>query len=115
MSEKLARSFACWHDNFKGWHAVWYIGMFISTLACKNEKLARFWHVGTQTGWHVNHAGIQAHWHINQVGTQARWHADHIGMQSRMTRNLGNSKDPIETCFSKKFILDLSIYPTFCF
>ena len=48
-------------------------------MARKNEKLARFWHVGTQARWHVNHAG-----------TQAR-DVDHVGMQAHMVRDLANS------------------------
>ena len=56
------------------------VGTFIYTLARKNEKLARFWHVGTQTRWH-----------INQAGTQARWHVDHVSTQVRMARDLANS------------------------
>ena len=30
------------------WHVYWHAGTFIGTLARKNKKLARFWHVGTQ-------------------------------------------------------------------
>ena len=51
------------------WHVYWHVCMFTGTLARKNEKLARFWHVGTQAHCHVNHAGTQAHWHIDHVGT----------------------------------------------
>ena len=47
MSEKLACLLARWHAKLKNWHAVQHVGMFIDTLARKNEKLARFWHVGT--------------------------------------------------------------------
>ena len=47
------------------WHAVWHADM----LARKNGKSARFWH----------------------VGTQARWHVDHVGTQARMARDLANS------------------------
>ena len=47
MFEKLARLLAGWHVKLKNWHAVWHVGMFIGTLARKNEKLARFLHVGT--------------------------------------------------------------------
>ena len=47
------------------WHAVWHADM----LARKNGKSTRFWH----------------------VGTQARWHVDHVGTQARMARDLANS------------------------
>ena len=69
MFEKLARWHAkskidtpsdTWHAKLKHWQAVWHGG----TLARKNEKLARF--------WHVNHTGTQARWHVNHAGTQAR-------------------------------------------
>ena len=69
MFENLARLLTRWHVNLKHWHAVWHVGTLIGTLARKNEKLARFWYVGTQARWHINHAG-----------TQARWHVDHVGM-----------------------------------
>ena len=75
--EKLARHLAHWHAKLKHWNAVWHAGM----LARKNEKLARFWHVGTQSRWYVNHAG-----------TQARWHVDHVDTQARMAPNLANSE-----------------------
>ena len=74
--EKLARYLARWHAKLKHWQAVWHV----STLTRKNEKLSRFWHVGTQKRWHVNHAD-----------TQARWHVDHFGTQAHMARNLANS------------------------
>ena len=35
----------------------WHVGTFIGTLARKNEKLARFWHVGTLARGHIHHAG----------------------------------------------------------
>ena len=54
--------------------------MAVGTLACKNEKLARFWHVGTQVRWHINHAD-----------TQARLHVDGVGTKTRMARDLANS------------------------
>ena len=38
------------------------VGTFIDTLARKNDKLAHFWHVGTQSRWHLNHTGTQARW-----------------------------------------------------
>ena len=43
MFEKLARRLARSHAKLKHWHAAWHFGM----LARKNEKLARFWHIGT--------------------------------------------------------------------
>ena len=79
--EKLARHLARWHAKLKHWHAVWQIGTFIGTLSRKNEKLTRFWHVGTQARWHVKHAR-----------TQARWHVDHIDTQARIARDLENSR-----------------------
>ena len=54
----MERLLARWHSKLENWHAF---GTFIGTLACKNEKLARFWHVGTwarRPRWHVWHA-----WH----------------------------------------------------
>ena len=57
MFENLACLLTRWHANLKNRHAVWYVDTFISTLARKNEKLARFWHVGMQARWHVNHVG----------------------------------------------------------
>ena len=62
------------------WEAFWHVGTFIGMLARKNEKLARFCHVGRQVSWHLNHAGMQA-----------RSHVDHVGTQERMARDLGNS------------------------
>ena len=56
-------------SQLKHWLAVWYVGTFISTLARKNEKLARFWDVGTQARWHVNHAGTQVRWYVGTYGT----------------------------------------------
>ena len=56
------------------------IGTFISTLACKNENLARFWHIGTQGRWQVNHAGTQAR--------RPRWH---VGTSARLARDIANS------------------------
>ena len=38
------------------------VGTFMDTLARKNDKLAHFWHVGTQSRWHLNHTGTQARW-----------------------------------------------------
>ena len=62
------------------WHTVQHVGTFIGTLACKNEKLTRFWHVDKQALWHVSHTGTQAHYHV-----------DHVGTQARMARHLANS------------------------
>ena len=42
MFEKLARLLTRRHAMLKHWHAVWV------HLKNKNEKLARFWHVGTE-------------------------------------------------------------------
>ena len=63
-------------EQLKNWHALWhvgtpsskigtplvlwYVGASIGTLTRwhkKNEKLARFWHVGTWEREHVDHAG----------------------------------------------------------
>ena len=66
--------------------------MPFGTLACKNENLARFWHVGNQARWHVNHASTQDCWHVNHAGMQARWHLDHVGIQARMAHDLANSE-----------------------
>ena len=63
---KLARRLARSHAKLKHWHVVWHFG----TLARRNEKLARFWHVGTQTRWHVDHVGMQARGHAGTHGTQ---------------------------------------------
>ena len=46
--EKFSRHLARWHAKLNHWLAVWHVGTFIDTLASKNEKLARSWHVGTQ-------------------------------------------------------------------
>ena len=35
----------------------WHVSTFIGTLARKNEKLPRFWHIDTFVCGHVNHAG----------------------------------------------------------
>ena len=35
-----------------------HVGTFIGTLARNNEKLARFWGVGTHARRHVDHVGI---------------------------------------------------------
>ena len=43
MFENLARQ----RIKLKQWHAVWHLGVFIGTLAYKNEKLAHLWYVGT--------------------------------------------------------------------
>ena len=55
--EKNGTSLPCWLANLKNWHALRRLhaklknrhtfGTFIGTLARKNEKLARFWQVGT--------------------------------------------------------------------
>ena len=89
MSEKLARLPACWHANLKNLHVIWHFGsqvlninMPYGTLARKNEKLARFWHVDTHARWHVNHAR-----------TQARWYVDYVRTQARMTRDFANLLD----------------------
>ena len=102
MFEKLARFWACWYAKLKNWHVkvknwhAWHVGTLIGTLASKNEKFARFWHVDTKANWHVNHAGTQARWHQNRAGTQARWPVDHVGTQARMAGNLAN---PVFYCF----------------
>ena len=84
---KIGKLLARGHAKLKNWHVVWHvgtpswnIGTTYGTLALKNEKLARFCNVGTQTRWHVNHAGMQTHWHV-----------DHVGKQARMARDLANS------------------------
>ena len=48
--------------------------MFIGTLARKNEKLKRFWHVGKQTCWHI----------------------DHVSTYDRMGHDLANSQRTIQ-------------------
>ena len=73
MFEKLVRQVKKLASPLERWHAVWHVTMFIGTLARKNEKLAHFWHVGTQAPWYINHADTQALWHLNHSGTQARW------------------------------------------
>ena len=73
------------------------------TLALKNEKLTRFWEVGTQARWHVNHAGMQARWHVNHVGTQAR--------MERMTGNLVISIKTISENFGFLILRILELYP----
>ena len=60
--EKLACRLTRWNTKLKHWNTLWYVGK-------KDEKLARFWYVGTQT----------------------RWHVDHVGTQARMACNLANS------------------------
>ena len=77
--KKLARRLARWHAKLKHWHVFWHVDTFFGTLVRKNEKLARFWHVGAQARLHVNYAGTQAPWHVNHAGTQASWHVDHVG------------------------------------
>ena len=76
MFEKLERSLTRWHAKLKHWHALWHVGTFFGMLTRKNENLARFWHVGTQARWHVNHASTQARWHVDHVSTQARMARD---------------------------------------
>ena len=39
---------ARWHAKLKHWYAVRHVGTFIGTLVRKNEKLPRFWQVGTE-------------------------------------------------------------------
>ena len=56
MFEKLAPSLARWHTKWNNWHHLWQVSTFIGTLACKNEKLANVWHVGTWVSrprWHA--------------------------------------------------------------
>ena len=66
MFETLARFLARWRDKLKNWHAklkrwhaVWHVGTFIGTLARKNENLARFRQVGTQTRWYISCTSTQ--------------------------------------------------------
>ena len=59
--DTLERQFETLARRMARWHIYWHVGMFIGTLTRKNEKFARFWQVGTQVRWHVNHAGTQAH------------------------------------------------------
>ena len=48
MFEKLACRLARSYAKLKYWLSLWHVGMFIGTLACKNEKLAHFWDVDMQ-------------------------------------------------------------------
>lgn len=80
--DKFSHFLALWHNKLKHWHAVSYVGKFVGTLTRKNQQLACFQHVGTQTRWHINHAA---------AGTQARWHVDHVSAQVRMPGDLANS------------------------
>ena len=69
-------------------YAVWHVGIFIGTLAHRNEKLALFCH----------------------VGIQAPRYLDHVGTQAQMARDLANQKSPKngylqcpQLCFFFKF------------
>ena len=55
--EKLARQV----ETLTRRLALWTL---VDTLTRKNEKLTRFWYLGTQVHWHVNHPGTQTRWHV---------------------------------------------------
>ena len=54
--EKLARQV----ETLARRLALWTL---VDTLTRKNEKLTRFWYLGTQVHCHVNHPGTQTRWH----------------------------------------------------
>ena len=92
MFEKLTQLLALWHAKLRRWDALWHVGTFIGTLACKMKSWKAF---GTQPHWHWSHAATQARWLVNQASTQVRFHADHADMQASMLRNLENSNGSI--------------------
>ena len=91
MFEKLAQFLACWHGKLKNWqaklkhwHNVWHVGTSISTLACKNEKLARFRHVGMEACW-----ARKPSWNESTLARRPRWHASMHGTRfSKLLQNL---------------------------
>ena len=69
MFGKLAHLLARWQAKLKYRHAVWYIGMFIETLARKNEN----WHTGTlahKLRCQASPLARRPLWHVGTHGTR---------------------------------------------
>ena len=105
MFKKLARPLTRWHNKLKHWHATWHVATFLGTLARTNEKLARFWHMGMQARWHINHTSTQARWYVDHAGTQARCHVDHVGtLGTRLSKLDEKQKQPPDYSIKKLFL-----------
>ena len=85
MFEKLAHLLARRHAKLKYWHVLWHVGTFIGTLARKNEKLARFYHVHTQgtltrkPRWHASTSPRKLRLDASKLSCITRWHGGTFG------------------------------------
>ena len=86
--EKLTHHLARWHAKLKHWHGVWHVGTFIGTLAHKNEKLARFWHVtlARKPRWHGNTSTRKRRWHVSTLTRRPRWYVGTHGTRFSLPR-----------------------------